>query len=109
MPLPGLEPTRAAPVDVRAVRLEGLLTTDEEVGDVSIPIEEEPAPAVCRRCGAPSTGGRFCERCGMALRPPSRAERAAGAEAPPLRCLACGVPNQPEALACVACGQRLHP
>jgi ribosomal protein L37E len=105
--LAGLEPTRVSPVHVQVTRLDGLETTQEVRGDVSIPVDETEAPALCRRCGAPATGTGFCERCGYAVRPlaPGRA----GDEPPTLRCLVCGTPNHFDTAVCAACGQRLNP
>jgi hypothetical protein len=110
-PLPGVEPTRYAPQAAAVSRLDGLETTEEVLGDTSIPEVEakpaptKPAPAPCRRCGAPAGAGRVCERCGMALAPVGREAKAE--EPVTVRCRACGVPNPAEREVCCACGMRL--
>src|SRR5574340_963902 len=100
-PLPvAIEPTLHAPVSVSATRLDGLLATEDELGDVSLPADPElvEMASVCPRCGAPVGASRRCARCGAV-------GRADDDEGRRLRCFACGAPNRPGAPACAACGQ----
>ncbi len=104
--LVGIETTQLPPVEVHSDPLVGLETTEEVLGDTSIPDAAPSSSSRCRRCGAEGGRGRFCQHCGMALPRPVAAE-SVSEDVPLLVCLACGVPNPQGQGVCRACGQRM--
>ena len=127
-PVPGLEPTRMAPVDADA-----LPATDVEptrMAPVNPPIEAVPgfeptetepipgdAPAalpavlVCRYCRTPAPPTDvLCERCGMRLPAyvPAAAEPVLPGDPVPVRCFSCATLNTGPERFCTGCGALLR-
>jgi serine/threonine protein kinase/ERCC4-related helicase len=72
-------------------------------GPTYVPASSEPAPAVCRACGAVfSPGARFCDSCGTARASPSLSE------AEEIRCKGCGTGLPAGALFCDRCGKKVE-
>jgi hypothetical protein len=97
---PGIEPTRAPPVDVEVTPTPGIeRTAAEATGDART---EVPLFVTCRYCRSPSMPGeRVCGRCGMRLPSFGGTGREAAQE---VRRCGCGAPVTGSL--CPSCGAR---
>lgn len=101
---PDLEPTRVAVGAVTVAPLEDLIDNDGAAPQAPVAVLQEIDVERCQTCGALSEGERFCSHCGQRF----GTARPGFTEGPALRlCVACGVPNPPGRLKCMACGEVL--
>jgi hypothetical protein len=100
--VPGVEPTRAAPVEVVEVTIPDLERTQAELpGDGPTPL---PVAIICRYCRTPAfPGERRCSRCGMRL-PVFDGGGAPASQQEAQRFCSCGVPVT--GALCPSCGAR---
>lgn len=103
-----IEPSRAEPgPEVPHGTLPGLVSTEEEVGFITLPSAVPPGGfAECPRCGMGCEGDDFCMHCGAVVKPIARerVERSGVA----VLCLECAVPNPRSRSLCLGCGERLY-
>ena len=102
---PGLEATRAPPVDVGdAPPVPDLERTAQEIPDDAP--AALPDAAICRYCRTPAApGDRLCARCGVRL--PVVRRTTSREEPDRLRVCTCGTTVRPGAALCPSCGARL--